>query len=116
MPLKMSQDYFSWFPESTLMPACYWACDALVLPSTGRETWGLVANEALACGRPIVVSDAAGCAPDLAEDGVVGRVFPLGDRARLAKAIAHVFDMPPSSEAIQKRSKGAKTLAPRAQA
>ena len=44
------------FRNQTEMPAAYAAADCLVLPSDGRETWGLVANEALACGRPIVVS------------------------------------------------------------
>ena len=78
------------------MPACYAACDVLVLPSTGRETWGLVANEALACGRPIIVSDAVGCAPDLAADGVVGRTFPLGNY-KAFEAIAAVLDDPPPS-------------------
>ena len=67
------------------MPAAYAAADCLVLPSDGRETWGLVANEALACGRPIIVSDACGCAPDLACDGKVGRTFPTGDHARRSR-------------------------------
>ena len=76
------------FQNQTEMPACYAACDVLVLPSNGRETWGLVANEALACGRPIIVSDAVGCAPDLAADGVVGRTFRLGNCWKLSEAIA----------------------------
>ncbi len=88
------------FLNQTEMPAAYAAADMLVLPSTGRETWGLVANEALACGVPIVVSDAVGCAPDLAGDGLAGRVFPLGDIASLRQAIATVIDAPPSPEAI----------------
>jgi glycosyltransferase involved in cell wall biosynthesis len=92
------------FRNQTEMPACYAACDVLVLPSTGRETWGLVANEALACGRPIIVSDAVGCAPDLAADGVAGRTFPLSNCRRLAEVIAAVLDEPPSPEAIQRRS------------
>lgn len=92
------------FRNQTEMPACYAACDVLVLPSTRRETWGLVANEALACGRPIIVSDAVGCGPDLASDGVVGRTFPLGDYARLAEQISSVLDERPSLAAIQKQS------------
>jgi glycosyltransferase involved in cell wall biosynthesis len=92
------------FRNQTEMPACYAACDVLVLPSTGRETWGLVANEALACGRPIIVSDAVGCGPDLAADGVVGRTFPVGDYTRLAELIGGVLDEPPPAAAIQRRS------------
>ena len=69
------------------MPAVYAAADMLILPSDARETWGLVVNEALACGRPVVVSDACGCAPDLAADRMAGRSFPLGDVAAMAAAI-----------------------------
>ena len=75
------------FRNQTEMPAAYAAADCLVLPSDGRETWGLVANEALACGRPIIVSDACGCAPDLGCDGRAGRTFPMGDTEALARAI-----------------------------
>lgn len=92
------------FRNQTEMPACYAACNVLVLPSTRRETWGLVANEALACGRPIIVSDAVGCGPDLAADGIVGRTFPLGNYCRLAELIGTVFDDPPPLTAIQRRS------------
>jgi glycosyltransferase involved in cell wall biosynthesis len=93
------------FRNQTEMPACYAACDVLVLPSTRRETWGLVANEALACGRPIVVSAAAGCAPDLAADGVTGRVYPVGNIPRLAVAIAVLLKEPPSLSSFQNQSK-----------
>ena len=84
------------FCNQSEMPAAYAAADVLVLPSDGRETWGLVANEALACGRPIVVSDAVGCAPDLAADGTAGRVFASGDVGALAAALSDVMDHPPA--------------------
>jgi glycosyltransferase involved in cell wall biosynthesis len=60
----------------------------LVLPSDGGETWGLVVNEAMACGLPAIVSDAVGCAPDLVEDGKTGFTFPLGDCSALAERLA----------------------------
>lgn len=88
------------FQNQTEMPAAYAASNVLVLPSTGRETWGLVANEALACGVPIVVSQAAGCAPDLAEDGATGRAVPVADTAALGKAIGELLAFPPASHAI----------------
>jgi glycosyltransferase involved in cell wall biosynthesis len=92
------------FQNQTQMPAAYAAADVLVLPSTGQETWGLVANEALACGRPVVVSEACGCAPDLAGDGSAGRVFPAGDVPALARAIESLLGAPPAPEAIRRRS------------
>lgn len=92
------------FQNQTEMPAAYGASDLLVLPSSGRETWGLVANEALACGLPIIVSDQVGCAPDLAADGIVGRVFPVGDIRALATAIEARFEAPTPTEAIKRLS------------
>lgn len=92
------------FRNQTEMPAAYAAADALMLPSNGDETWGLVANEALASGRPIIVSKACGCAPDLAADGRAGRVAPLGDIDAFAAAINSVIDQPPSSADISARA------------
>jgi glycosyltransferase involved in cell wall biosynthesis len=91
------------FCNQTEMPPAYAAADALVLPSDG-ETWGLVANEALACGRPVIVSDACGCAPDLAADGTAGRIVPLGDLEALADAIASMIDQPPCALDIRARA------------
>ena len=88
------------FCNQSEMPGAYAAADVLVLPSTARETWGLVANEALACGRPIVLSDAVGSAPDLAKDGRIGQTFPLGDAAACGKRLAAMLDVPPDRQAI----------------
>jgi glycosyltransferase involved in cell wall biosynthesis len=60
--------------------------DATVVPSRS-ESWGVVVNEALACGCPVIVSDAVGAADDLVRDGVNGTVFPAGDVAALAAAL-----------------------------
>jgi glycosyltransferase involved in cell wall biosynthesis len=87
------------FCNQTAMPRAYAAADCLALPSSG-ETWGLVANEALACGRPIIVSDACGCAADLAVDARAGRTYPVGDVAALASAIEQTFARSRDAEAI----------------
>jgi glycosyltransferase involved in cell wall biosynthesis len=92
------------FRNQTEMPEAYAASDVLVLPSDARETWGLVANEALACGRPVVLSDEVGAAPDLAADGCAGRVFRGGDAADLADALHQVLTQPPSSRRIAAKS------------
>jgi glycosyltransferase involved in cell wall biosynthesis len=81
--------HFMGFQNQSQMPAAYAASDMLVLPSNGRESWGLVANEAIASGCPLIVSDAVGCAPDLAADPNVGRTFPLADINALADAILY---------------------------
>jgi glycosyltransferase involved in cell wall biosynthesis len=57
---------FTGFLNQTEVSKAYTAADCLVLPSDHRETWGLVVNEALASGLPCLISDACGCAEDLA--------------------------------------------------
>lgn len=80
------------FRNQSALPALYAAADMVVLPSSGTETWGLVVNEAMACGTPAVVSDAVGCAPDLIQSNT-GRVYPLGNVDALAEAILEVDDL-----------------------
>lgn len=73
------------FRNQSELPAIYAACDFLLLGS--EETWGLVVNEAMACGLPAIVSATAGCAPDLIDEGETGYTYPIGDVAALAAAI-----------------------------
>ncbi len=75
------------FVNQAELPRLYGASDLLGLPSSAGETWGLVVNEAMASGLPAVVSDAAGCAPDLIDAGRTGLSFPSGDVAALARAL-----------------------------
>lgn len=79
--------HFAGFKNQTELPAYYAAADLLVLPSDGGETWGLVVNEAMACGTPAAVSRAAGCSPDLIDEGKTGVSFPVGDTTALAEAV-----------------------------
>jgi glycosyltransferase involved in cell wall biosynthesis len=99
---------FHGFVNQSALPATYAAADLLVLPSDARETWGLVVNEAMACGLPAVVSDAVGCGPDLVEEGATGAVFRLGDVEGLANAIGRALALDParSRVAIEARIAG----------
>ena len=92
------------FCSQSRMPAVYAMSDVLVLPSNGRETWGLVVNEALACGRPAIVSNAVGCAPDL--ERVLGKQtsFPFGDVSALADRIEHATVCPAAHHLIRSAS------------
>jgi glycosyltransferase involved in cell wall biosynthesis len=47
----------------------------------------------MACGLPALVSDAAGCAPDLIDAGKTGFTFPAGDPAQLAERLASLLEM-----------------------
>lgn len=61
-------------------------CHAVVMPSRW-EGFGLVAVEAMRAGRAVVASD-AGALPEIIQDGVTGRIVPIGDVRALARAIA----------------------------
>jgi glycosyltransferase involved in cell wall biosynthesis len=65
------------------LPECYARARCLILPSVS-EPWGLVVNEAMAAGLPVIVSDRCGCVDDLVEDGSNGFVFPANDAHELA--------------------------------
>jgi glycosyltransferase involved in cell wall biosynthesis len=90
---------FAGFCNQTSLPAAYAALDVLVLPSDARETWGLVVNEAMACGVPAVVSSAAGCAPDLVVEAQTGYSFPVGD----VRMLAALLDTLASSSELRRR-------------
>ena len=75
---------------------------ALVLPSHS-EPWGLVVNEALSYGCPVVVSNVCGCVPDLVIDGVTGYSFPVGNIDGLAKAMLLTAEMSADRVALAKR-------------
>jgi len=70
------------------IPRLYGMCDILVLPSI-EETWGLVVNEAMACGCAVVVSDRCGSSRDLVSGN--GIVFEGGNQAALIEALRSIL-------------------------
>lgn len=71
------------------LPAAYAAASCFVLPSLSDQ-WGLVVNEAMAAGLPVLVSNRCGCAPDLVADGINGFVFDPEDVDGLARLMARI--------------------------
>jgi glycosyltransferase involved in cell wall biosynthesis len=84
---------FLGFVNQRGLPDVYLASDLLVLPSE-YEAFGVVVNEAFACGRPAVVSEACGAAEDLVRDGESGYVVPVGDHRALAGRLATLASDP----------------------
>jgi glycosyltransferase involved in cell wall biosynthesis len=77
-------------PEETLV--YYAIADVLVLPSittpSGKETWGLVVNEAMNQGVPVIATDAVGAAAGgLVQAGVNGFIVPERNTEALAEAM-----------------------------
>ncbi len=75
--LEDSVRFFGFQPYDSI-PEWYARAACLILPSMS-EPWGLVVNEAMASGLPVIVSDRCGCADDLVEDSVNGYIFPAED-------------------------------------
>ena len=81
------------FVNQRALPDWYASVDTLVLPSDSRETWGLVVNEAMAAGLPVIVSDAAGCSVDLVRERDNGFTYPCGDVDTLADRMASIASL-----------------------
>ena len=78
-----------WFPgRQNQQGVISWmrSSDVLVLPSR-RETWGLVVNEAMVCGLPVIVSSVCGCVDDLVFEGRNACVFPVDNVEKLSEAM-----------------------------
>jgi len=90
---------FVGFLNQSEIAKAYVVSDALVLPS-GGETWGLVVNEAMLCGRPCFVSDRVGCAPDLIVPGETGESFPVGEVQALASLMTRYAERPEELRAM----------------
>ena len=60
--------------------------EALLLPSI-REPWGLVVNEALACGIPVLASNRCGCVPELVHDGWNGMLFDPVNESEIVETL-----------------------------
>jgi glycosyltransferase involved in cell wall biosynthesis len=77
---------FPGFLQYADLPAYYGLADALVLPSASDQ-WGLVVNEAMASGLPVLVSSRCGCAPDLVLEAENGHTIVPGDITSLQMAM-----------------------------
>ena len=90
------------FLNQTEMPKAYVAADLVVLPSKATETWGLVVNEGMNFGLPMIVSDRVGCGTDLVRPGENGFIFDTA--AALEKALEQLVSDPALREAYGSRS------------
>ena len=86
MQIKPGRVQCTGFVHREQLASYYALAEVFVLPSH-TDPWGLVVNEAMACGLPVISSDAAGCTQDLVEDNWNGRVVRRGDVAQLASAM-----------------------------
>jgi len=89
--LGLAHVRFLGFLNQSQMPLAYVLGHVLCLFSDPTETWGLVVNEAMACGRPVLVSDSVGCVPDLVDE-TNGWVVPASDQDALVRTLRLAYE------------------------
>jgi glycosyltransferase involved in cell wall biosynthesis len=103
--LHLDHVRFAGFRNQTELPRFFDLANVFVLPSR-QEPWGLIVNEAMACGCPVIVSSDVGCQSDLVSTGSApdtpppGFVYPMGDVPALAAALARVLATPGTARAM----------------
>ena len=98
----VSHIYLPGFQQYDALPTYYGLASAFVLPSV-QEQWGLVVNEALAAGLPVLVSRICGCVPDLL-NGTPSAVFDPSDPVGMANQMAAVASAPANENASRARA------------
>lgn len=84
---------FAGFAHREQLAKYYALAEMLILP-TYSDTWGLVVNEAMACGLPVVLSRAAGCSADLVRENWNGLLIPPKEVSPLAAAMESLASQP----------------------
>ena len=101
--------FVGWVDNTKQAADYYKACDIFVLPSIflgGQyEGWGLVINEAMAFGKPIVTTDAVGAAPDMVKDGINGYVVKNKNIDELYKALYKILSDDKLKEKMSENSR-----------
>ncbi len=77
---------FTGFRNQSELPRFFDLSSVFVLPAR-HEPWGLIVNEAMASGLPVIVSSDVGCADDLVLNGENGFIYPVGDISALREAL-----------------------------
>ncbi|SEF14519.1 Glycosyltransferase involved in cell wall bisynthesis [Rhizobiales bacterium GAS191] len=95
---------FTGFVNQDRLPKILGACDVFVLPSE-EEPWGLIVNEAMCAGLPIVVGADVGCVPNLVRDGENGLLVQPADTMGLAAALRRIVTDPQLALNMSTRSR-----------
>src|SRR6266576_557981 len=90
---RIKNVHFAGFKNQTELPPYFALADVFVLPSA-YEPWGLVLNEAMCFGLPVIASDGVGAGADLIEHGVNGFIYPAGQADLLAQCLRQVLSDP----------------------
>jgi glycosyltransferase involved in cell wall biosynthesis len=92
-PQTKHQIEYAGFHQPQDLPQFFAQADLFVLPSR-YDGWGVVVNQALGAGLPIICSNAVGAAVDLVEPEVNGAIVPAGDVDALYQALMNYLQTP----------------------
>jgi len=90
---RLSRVHFLGFRNQKELPRFFDLCDVFVLPSS-HDAWGLIVNEVMNAGRPVIVTDRVGCYPDLVQNGFNGFVYPALDVDALTRCLRQLIEDP----------------------
>jgi glycosyltransferase involved in cell wall biosynthesis len=96
--------FFVGFKQREELPQYYVMSDLFVLPST-QEVWGLVLNEAMASGLPVITTNKVGASVDLIKNGENGYVVESGNTEQLYKVTKKILSDPELEERMGEKSK-----------
>jgi glycosyltransferase involved in cell wall biosynthesis len=91
---RLPHVYFVGFKNQSELPKFYSVADVFVF-SSENEPWGLVLNEVMCSGLPVIVSRGVGAAPDLVRHGQNGFVYETGDIEALADYLLSIVATKP---------------------
>lgn len=94
---------FAGFRNQSELAAWYVCMDGFVLPSR-FETWGLVLNEAMLFGLPVIASSMVGAGEDLIEEGKNGYIFDMGNVDALTAKLRSLLASPDIRRSFGQRS------------
>jgi glycosyltransferase involved in cell wall biosynthesis len=89
--MHLSNVHFVGFKGRDDLKKYYMASDLFVLMTIG-DVWGLVINEAMACGLPVITTDKCVAGLELVENGVNGYIVSVGDEQSLIKKIRTMIE------------------------
>ncbi len=89
--LGLDKVHFIGFKSKQELAHYYRAADIFVL-MTVSDVWGLVVNEAMSFGLPVITTDKCGAGVELIEPGINGYVVPVGDAEQLQKNLYKLLE------------------------
>ena len=101
--LNLTNVVFGGFVNQSDLPRVYGASDIFVLPASD-EPWGLVVNEVMCAGLPVVVGSRVGCVADLVRERINGRCVEAGNDESLASALEDLVADPARRHTMGKES------------